>query len=70
MTKNELKNIILEKLDRDKDALIRISNNQLKEIQEKGQNKNRLEKLHHTNGQICYINQITTYVEYYINNGQ
>lgn len=70
MTKNEFKKTILEKLDRDKDALIKISNDQLKEIQEKGQNKNRLEKFHHINGQICYINQITTYVERYINNGQ
>lgn len=70
MTKNELKNKILEQLSKDKEELIKISNNQVEELQQKGQNRQRLEKYNHTAGQICYINKITTYINYYLTNGQ
>ena len=70
MTKNELKNKILEQLNKDQNELIKISNIQLQEIQEKGQNRQRLEKYNHIAGQICYINKITTYINYYLTNGQ
>ena len=70
MTKNELKNKILEQLSKDQNELIKISNIQVQEIQEKGQNRKRLEKYNHTAGQICYINKITTYINYYLTNGQ
>lgn len=63
MTKNEIKKRLIEVLNNDKNGLIMCSNLYSQELQEqKRKNKTTIEKFHHTNGQICYINQLLNYI--------
>ena len=58
-----MKKRLMEVLNNDKDSLIVCSKLYSQELQEqKRKNKTTLEKFHHTNGQISYINTLLNYI--------